>query len=295
MSVDVKKTTAGLIAAAYADSSLDAAAEAAGITLIDKLRALALDQPATQDPDSGLAALELEAMGRANEISSLNKAAAALAGITTVVTGLFAGIGFSSGDLDRMIRDHFSQGLLFLILAGVAILLGTFAFVIDGSYSRLNLNLERGAVYIGIGCAAIAFCLVAWGLSQGASAATTPTISASFDRTTAPPVLNVTVASSDVPHTDRIITTVWGTDSQGTWKLLDHLSTGAASDGTASASTTVNNADSYTEIEVVASVAATDSTPPTSPAGTCPSGSSCVTLFKGLTTSSSSVSTAASS
>ena len=218
-----------------------------------------------------------------------------MAGVTTVLAGLYTGIGFSTGDLDRMIRDHVSQGLIFLILAGVAILLGTFAFVIDGSYSSVNLNLERGAVYVGIGCAATAFCLVAWGLSQGASAATTPTIAASFDTSTASPVLNVTVASSDVPNKDRIITTVWGADSEGNWKLLNHLSSGAASDGTANASMTVDNADSYTEIEVVASVAASDSTPPASPTLPCPGDMSCVTLFKGLTTSSSSASTSSAS
>lgn len=298
MSVDaekVKKTAASLIAAAYVDSAPSADGQVAGTAQIDKLRAIALSQTPNQDPDVDLAASELESMGRAGEISSLNKAAVSLAGITALVTALFTGIGFSTGDLERMIRDHVSQGLIFLILAGVAILLGTFAFVINGSYSRLNLNLERGAVYLGIGCAAIAFCLVAWGLSQDASAATTPTIAASFDRSTTSPVLNVTVASSDVPHNDRIIATVWGMDSQGKWNRLSHLSNGAASDGTASISITVDNADSYTETEVVASVSANDSTPSAIPTASCPSGTSCVTLFKGLSTSSSSVSTSSSS
>ena len=87
--------------------------------------------------------------------------------------------------LARMIRDFPFQGLAFLILASVAILLGTFAFVINASKSDFQLGAERVAVYFGILCAAAA-CLASWGLSQGASAATTPTIAASFDTSATP-------------------------------------------------------------------------------------------------------------
>jgi hypothetical protein len=249
-----------------------------------------LTEPADAPPAADLALSELKAMNRAAEVSGLNKAAASLAGVTVLLTGLFTGIGFSTGDFTRMIRDFAAQGFAFLILASAAILLGTFAFVINASESDLKLRVERAAVYIGILFAAAAFCLAAWGLSQGASAATTPTIDASFDTSATPPILKVAIASSDVPRQERIVTTAWGADSTGKWTVLSHLSSGPSSDGTADASMTVNNVNTYAEIEVIAAVSATDTTPSASPVTPCPSDMSCVTLPGGMATPSASAS-----
>lgn len=290
-----RKIAATLFGAVYADGSLDSTAQESRITQINGLRIAVLGEPADAAPTADLALSELKAMDRAAEASGLDKAAASLAGVTALLTGLFTGVGFSTGDFARMIRDSPFKGFSFLILASLAILLGTFAFVINAAQSPWKLRAEKAAVYVGILFAATAFFLASWGLSQGASAATTPTISASFDTSATPPILKVTIGSSDVPRQERIVTTAWGADRTGKWTVLSHLSSGAASDGTADGSMTISNTNSYTQIEIIAAIAATDTTPPASPTTPCPSDMSCVILPGGLATPSPSPSTSASS
>src|SRR5262249_9742695 len=157
-----------------------------------------------QQQDAQTALNDLQGLARGSEIPSLDNAAKALAGVTALLTGLFTGLGFATGDFVRMYRDFAPQGLAFLILSSVALLLGTFAFVINGYRSNLNLWAERIAIYLGIGCAAFAFVLAAWGLSQGASnGPTRPSISASFDQSN-PPLLTVNFVVSGVSRSQHL-------------------------------------------------------------------------------------------
>jgi hypothetical protein len=77
-------------------------------------------------------------MDRAAEIPSLDNAAKILTGITALVTGLFTGIGFTTGDFIRMIRDFPGKGIAFLVLASTALLIGSFAFVVNAYRSSVN-------------------------------------------------------------------------------------------------------------------------------------------------------------
>ena len=275
------KVTAGLIGSIYADSSLPADNQKSKIEDIVDLRSKALGQSGTASADQTtpeLAMEELEAMRRAEEIPSLDNAAKILTGITVLVTGLFTGIGFTTGDFVHMIRDFQWQGLSFLIFASLALLLGTFAFVINAYHSRRNLRWERFAVYFGIICAGTSFILAAWGLAQGASAGQTrPVISASFNRSSGTPVLNVSVNSSQVPRSEHLTTTVWGDGAQG-WTVLSSLVTGPTPDGTDNASITVDNVSTYTMIAVRAFLSSTDVSTASTPPKDCSANTSCLLL-----------------
>jgi len=265
----VKESVAGLLGATYAVTSDTSAQEK-----VDHI--LELGSNALQDTeDAKCSLLQLEAMDRATEIPSLDKAAKYLAGITVLVTGLFTGVGFSTGDFIRMTRDFQGVGIAFLILASMALLLGTFAFVINGCRSSLNLWSERIAVYLGIACAAVAFILASWGLAQGASAGPTrPTISASFDTTSNPPVLKVSVGSSDVPRSEHLTATVWGKRGGG-WIVLGHLITGPTRDGANNANITVNNIMPYSTIVINALLSSEDIPLALTPPNECSTGMSC--------------------
>lgn len=279
---EVKEIAAGLIGSIYADSSLSATDQAAKIEQVVGLRSKVLGLNGAAAPADGtgpdLALTELEAMDRAAEIPSLDNAAKILTGITALVTGLFTGIGFTTGDFIHMIRDFPGPGISFLILASIALLLGTFAFVVNAYRSPLNLWLERGAVYTGIACAGASFILASWGLAQGASAGQTlPVITASFNTSSATPVLNVSVNSSNVPRSEHLTATVWG-DGTGGWKVLSSLVTGPAPDGTDNASITVDNVATYSQIEVSSSLSSTDASVTSAPPQPCPPTTSCFTL-----------------
>jgi hypothetical protein len=266
----IKESVAGLLGAIFADNS-DASVQDSKADNVLKLGSNALQD--TEEAKCSL--LQLEAMDRATEIHSLDKAAKYLAGITVLVTGLFTGIGFSTGDFIRMTRDFQGVGIAFLILASMALLLGTFAFVINGCRSSLNLWSERIAVYFGIACAAVAFILAAWGLAQGASAGPTrPTISASFDTTSNPPVLKVSVGSSDVPRSEHLTATVWGKRG-GRWVVLGYLITGPTRDGANNANITVNNIMPYSTIVINALLSSEDIPLALTPPKECSTGMSC--------------------
>jgi hypothetical protein len=266
----VKESVTGLLGAIFSNTSDKTAQDKANKVL--DLRSKALGQD-SREVECSL--LQLEAMDRATEIPSLNKAAASLAGITVLLTGLFTGIGFSTGDFIRMVRDFQGIGIAFLILASTALLLGTFAFVINGCRSSLNLWSERIAVYLGIACAAAAFILAAWGIAQGASAgATRPTISASFDTTSNTPVLKVSVSSSDVPRSEHLTATVWGKRGGG-WVVLGNLITGPTRDGANNANITVNNIMPYSTIVINALLSSNDIPLALTPPKECSTGMSC--------------------
>jgi hypothetical protein len=277
-----KGIAAGLIGSIYADSSLDATTQETKLDGVLKLRSAVLGLNGAAAPAGGtspdLALTELEAMNRAAEIPSLDNAAKILTGITALVTGLFTGIGFTTGDFIRMIRDFPGQGIAFLVLASMALLLGTFAFVINAYRSSLNLWLERAAVYAGIACAGASFILASWGLAQGASAGQTrPVISASFNTSSGTPVLDVSVSSSNVPRSEHLTATVWGDGAHG-WTVLSSLVTGPAPDGTDNASITVNNVSTYTQIQVTALLSSADVPTNPSPPQGCSASTSCFVL-----------------
>jgi hypothetical protein len=289
---EANAATGGLLGAIFTDSSLDAAGKQSRIDEVLGLRSTAIGEaevPLTQAPEAtkappapgkeaqDLAWAQLEAMDRAAEIPNLDNAAKALAGVTTLLTGLFTGVGFTNGDFERMFRDFRLQSILFVSLASAAIILGAFAFAVNAYRSRKNLIYERAAVYVGIACAATAFGFAAWGLSQGASAGSTrPAISASFTTVSDSPALSVSVTSSAVPRTDHLNTTVWGLKAKG-WTVLSNLVNGPAPDGTDNVNVTVSNVTAYTKVEVQASLSAKDVPPPPAPKN-CSRGVSCFTL-----------------
>lgn len=277
----IKETAAGIDGAIFANSALDMNSQTAKVAAVDQLRSTALGQgePPPGDDARELALSKLQAMARAAEIPSLDAAAKALTGITALLTGLFVGIGFQTGDFVRMIRDFWAQGFTFLVLASLAILLGTFAVVTNAYRSPKNLWAERIAVYSGIICAAIAFGLASWGISQGASAGQIrPTISASFDTTSATPVLKVSASSADVPRSEDLTTTVWGDGPDG-WTVLSDVVTGPTSDGAAVAGITVDNVTAYSEIEATAALSSANAPIPSAPPDNCPVDASCDVLI----------------
>jgi len=279
----IRGIVAGLFGAIFADSGLDTEAQNSKVQKVNTLRTQALN--AADIANADFAFFELQAMNRAAEIPSLNRAAASLAGITVLVTGLFTGIGFTTGDFTRMVRDIQWAGIAFLILASVALLLGTFAVVINPYRAQKNLWAERVAVYFGIACAAAAFILASWGLAQGASAGPTrPTISASFDMTSNIPVLKVSVSSSDVPDLLHLMVTVWGQRADR-WVDLSNLVTGPTHDGADNADITVSNVAPYTTIVVNALLSSIDVTAKPPQPDQCSTGMSCFTIV-GLGTSS---------
>jgi hypothetical protein len=279
---EAKEIASGLIGSIYADSSLDETTQKNKIqdVLAKYSSALGPDGPAAPADanDPQLAWEELQAMDRAAEIPSLDNAAKILTGVTALVTGLFVGIGFTTGDFIRMIRDFQWQGITFLILVSFALLLGTFAFVINAYRSSQNLRWERGAVYLGILCAGGAFVFASWGLAEGSSAAQTrPVISASFNTSSGTPVLNVSVSSSNVPRSEHLTAITWGKTAQG-WHLLSSLVTGPAPDGTDNASISVNNISPYTEIMMRAFLSSADLPTPRIPPENCSADTSCFLL-----------------
>jgi hypothetical protein len=217
----------GLIAAARSDASLSPADQDKLVQEIASLRDRAFGSP----PDAGAMA-ELEAMARADEIIGLDNLAKALTGIVVLTTGLFTGLGFSSGDMLRMIRDSPAVGLVFLSSAGVAVFLGTFAFGINAYRSLANFWMERIAVYSGVALGALSLVMACVGLSQGAGAGSaSPVLIGSLDTTGSVPSLQLVVQTSDVPRSDHARATVWGRTDQGSWVVLAHLVTGPARDG----------------------------------------------------------------
>lgn len=277
---EIKEIAAGLDGAIFSNSALDTATQTADVATVDQLRSTALGQgdPPPNDDARELALSKLQAMARAAEIPSLDTAAKALTGVTALLTGLFVGIGFQTGDFVRMIRDFWGQGFTFLLLASLAILLGTFAVVINAYRSPRNLWAERIAVYFGIVCATAAFGLAAWGISQGASAGPTrPTISASFNTTSTSPVLDVSASSTDVPRSEDLTATVWGNGPNG-WAVLSNVVTGPTSDGAATASITVDNVATYSEIEATAALSSANAPIPSAPPSSCPIDTSCDVL-----------------
>jgi hypothetical protein len=267
----------GLFGATFA-STMSWTDQEAKIEDINGYRTAALGTAAGANDAGEVALLKLKAMSRAAEIPGLDASAKALVGVTVLITGLFTGIGFSTGDFVRMIRDHWGQGFLFLILASVALLVGTFAVAINAYRSQFNLWTERIALYAGVVCAAAAFGLGAWGLSQGASSATTPTISAAFS-TTAPATLSVTASSSDVPRKEHMILHAWGFDqTQKKWDSIDDYDLPPASDGTINSTLSLSPVDSYTTIEIDAQVTGAKDTTVTSPPVPCPVDTSCLTM-----------------
>jgi len=268
---EVNEVAAGLLGAIAVEAASNAADQSKNV---EDLRATVLGQTPTggsaPTPEEQAAAwLDLQALGRGAEIPSLDNAAKALVGITVAITGLFTGIGFVNGDFVRMARDFPAQGLTFLIGAGLALLLGTFAFVINAYRSNKNLWAERIAVYFGIFCSAVALIFAAWGLSQGASAGSTrPTIAAHFDSSTNPPSLSVEVKSADVPRSEGLTTTIWGSTA-GTWSVLRHADTGPGHDGSIDDSIPVSDISGYDQVAIESYLASSNTAIPLAPPAEC--------------------------
>lgn len=286
-----KRMVASVLGSIYADSTIttEADREAKVNYVMGLVETARSDSVSPGEPEN--ARLEVRALYRASEVPGLDSAAKALTGVTAALTALFTGIGFSTGDFARMIRDHQDFGLAFIILVGVALLLGSFAVSINAYKSAWNLRGERLALRAGIACATVAFICAAWGLSQGASATqTSPSISASFDTTGKSPVLKVTAGSSAVPQSRVLAATVWGKPPNSTaWQVLTYVVAGPDHDGDASLTISVDDVSTYAHIVAQAGLSARGAAVPSLPsllwdtsdtilAGDCPDGQACQTL-----------------
>jgi hypothetical protein len=218
--------------------------------------------------DGAATLAQLEAMDRASQIPSWDAAAKALTGIVTVVTGAYAAIGFTTGDLTQMIHNSPRLGFWLLGLVGLVILVGTFAIVTNSYASDRNLTYEQIAVCSGILVAAVAFGLAAWGLSEAAQPLSTrPTISESATAGTKP-TLTISATSSGLQARSVLAESVWGEATPGHWVPVSTVTAGPDKTGAASTSLLVSNAGAYAEIEAVAALS-----PGELPAtgGSCPS------------------------
>ena len=180
---------------------------------------------------------QLQGMSRGNEISYLNIAAAALAGVTGtsgVVAVFFGAFGFQSADVQRLFRDQAGSGLTFVVLAAAALLVGTFAVALDAGKSNRNLWAERAAVYLGVLCLCGALVVGAVGLTRGASATkSAPELATASDSSGGMSAMTVTAKAHAVPKSRRLQLVVWGTTNGTSWTMLQQGSSGPGSDGSA--------------------------------------------------------------
>ena len=243
-------------------SNADATTNQAQVKLFDDLvttaKVNALD---AKDDEEGASAVkaraaiqQLQACVRSQEIPSLDAAAKILAGVTALITGLFTGLGFATGDFVRMYRDYFSIGLSFLLCAGIALLLGTFAFLINSYRSQRNLWFERIAIYFGVTLTGGAVVLAAVGLSLGASNGTSrPVISATISPG-AMPTASLQVMSNSVPRSEFATVVVWGDSVSGAWNLLRTVVSGPSNDGVIDISIGSINTGGYSQLLAMATV-----------------------------------------
>jgi hypothetical protein len=219
--------------------------------------------------DARAAIAELQGDVRAQEIPGLDKAAQILTGIVALITGLFTGLGFVTGDFVRMFRDFFKLGLAFVLCAGLAMFLGTFAFLINSYRSNKNLRFEKIAIYAGVILAVAAFVLAACGISLGASNGTTkPTISASADSGSVPTV-SIQMASADLPRTAAADLGVWGrTTADGEWTLLRWQVSGPTHDGSVAVSLGGVAVKGLKDLIAVGAISSDNGAKPPAPSGT---------------------------
>jgi hypothetical protein len=178
------------------------------------------ESPLNPDLRRALAAF-LDGVDRANRadlVATLDRAAAILVTAFTVISGALVAAGFAVGDFPRFYRNYFGSALAFLILAGFAILVGTFAFLIDAVESTWKLRLEQAAIYTGVVAFAAAFAIAAWGLAYGSSGRTdrptlTTALATSMSQAGQNQVTTYDVTAratrSGVQRSDALVTTVW--------------------------------------------------------------------------------------
>lgn len=222
-------------------------------TIVESAR----DTPAGQQA-AWVALSQLQGMSRGNEISYLNSAAAALAGVTGasgLVAAFFAAFGFQSADFQRLFLDHAETGLALVVLIAVALVTGTFAVAIDAGKSNRNLWAERAAVYIGVLCLSAGLLVGAVGLTGG-SGGSAPELTTALDSSGANSVVTFTAKAHAVPRASALHLVVWGTSDGKSWFALQQGSSGSGLDGTALvvAKAHVGTAVKVTEVAAAAAV-----------------------------------------
>jgi hypothetical protein len=90
-------------------------------------------------------------------VAGLDKAAKILVTAFTTITAALTAAGFAAGDFTFFYRNHLSWALVYLILAAVAIFVGTFAFLVDSVEAQWKLRAEQAAIYLGVASFGIAF------------------------------------------------------------------------------------------------------------------------------------------
>ena len=207
-------------------------------------------------------------------VAALDKAAQILVAAVTTITGVLIAAGFALGDFTSFYRNHFGAGLAFLLLSVAAIIIGTFAFLIDAVESENKLRAEVAAVYVGVVAFGAAFVIAAVGLASGTSSGSDRpvlTTGVTTDKTAGTTTVTATASRSAVPHSSALAVALWGVENaQSPFVLLRYDVVGPKSDGTASdtADATVAS-NAYTQFVATAVVAAPPASAPTAPPNNC--------------------------
>lgn len=174
---------------------------------------------------------------RAPVVAGLDTAAKILIATFTTITAALTAAGFAAGDVTSFYRNHQFWAFLYLILAAIAILVGTFAFLVDSVEAQWKMRLEQWAIYGGVIAFGAAFIIAVWGLAAGASAGLDrPVLSAQL---TGSPSSGTTITASAsrsaVQRSDTLVTSIWGVSADGKkFVPLRYDVVGASSDGSVS-------------------------------------------------------------
>ncbi|MBV9310562.1 MAG: hypothetical protein JOZ73_07015 [Solirubrobacterales bacterium] len=217
---------------------------------------------------------------RAPVVAQLDKAAKILIATITTITAALTAAGFAAGDFTFFYRNHLFWALVYLILAAIAIFVGTFAFLVDSVEKRWKLRAEQIAIYLGVAAFGVAFIIAVWGLAAGASGGLDrPVLSADLTGSQAAGTTVITAKAnrSAVPRSNTLVTSVWGVPAHGSgFVSLRYDVVGASSDGTVSDSVDVPvHSGAYGSFVVTAAVESPPQRALSAPPSNClPSGTS---------------------
>jgi hypothetical protein len=211
---------------------------------------------------------------RVSTVASLDKAAGILVATFVTLTAAFTAVGFAAADYTSFYRNYLGWAIAYLVLAIFAVLVGTFAFLIDAVADNWKLRAEQLFIYLGVVAFGAAFVIAAWGLAIGASSGNDrPQLTASLttsktERTTA---LSATATRSAVSRSHVLVMTFWGFDaSQSAFHKLRYDVVGPTASGSIdhSAAVTVRSGSFQTYI-VTAVVEAPPKILPSEPPSNC--------------------------
>jgi hypothetical protein len=269
-----------------AATSCDAATAAEDAAVFESkarsLLAQATTEASTLDDDT------VQKFERVTTVAALDKAALSLVAAFTTITAALTTVGFATGDYTGFYRNYLGWALAYLILAIVAVLIGTFAFLIDAVQDNVRLRIEQFAIYAGIVAFGVSFCIAASGLAVGSSGGSNrPAISASviISKTDGTAEVKAQVDRSDVQRSDALTVAVWGDDAKTSlYELLEIDVTGPDKAGAVTEMIdTVEPSASYRDFVISASVGPAPAAIPTAPPANCALGTT-TTEGKGAVT-----------